>query len=96
LAKAGIAIKDALLFRKLIVFLKETSSVPEEDRKKIVESLNDSRTAEKFGEKLIILLERMDSSQKSSLLGKTFRILAEKKLRLKNSGEFHLLLIAFL
>ncbi|MCB1815115.1 MAG: hypothetical protein KDK04_25850 [Candidatus Competibacteraceae bacterium] len=72
--KTGASIKDALFTRKLLVFLSTISDIPVEKREGMLESLDDPRTSEKTGEKLLVLLERLESSEKAKLLAKTFKV----------------------
>lgn len=78
--KAGVAVKDALFFRKLLAFLKDLSSISQAKRAEMIESISDNATAESAGEKLLVLLDRMESSTKATLLGKSFRIMAEEEI----------------
>ena len=83
--KTGASIKDALFTRKLITFLNAISDIPTDKRAGMVESLNDPVTAEKAGEKLLVLLERFESSEKAKLLAKAFKIFVEGTI---NREEF--------
>lgn len=76
--KTGVSIKDALFTRKLLYFLSGISTIPPEKRAGMVDSLDDPETLEKAGEKLLILLERFDSSEKAKLLAKTFQVYVEE------------------
>ncbi|MGK0271266.1 MAG: hypothetical protein ACI88H_001923 [Cocleimonas sp.] len=75
--KTGASIKDALFTQKLLVFLNTISDIPADKRAGMVESLDDPSTSEKAGEKLLILLERLESSGKAKLLAKTFKVYVE-------------------
>jgi hypothetical protein len=75
--KAGVSVKDALFFKKLIAFLTDLSNIPQDKRAEMMASLNDADTVESTGEKLLALLDRMESPSKATLLGKSFRLLAE-------------------
>lgn len=74
--KAGVSIKDAIFFRKLLAFLTDLASVPQAKRAEMITSLNSEDATESAGEKLLTLLERLDSAAKANLLGKSFKLLA--------------------
>lgn len=74
--KAGISIKDAIFFRKLQAFLTGLADVPPVERARIISLLNNQDATESAGEKLLTLLERIDSVQKAHLLGESFKLLA--------------------
>ena len=80
LFKTGVTIKDALFTKKLIVFLQGLSDIPIEKRNAMIESLDDPKTNEKAGEKLLIIIERLDSSEKAKILAKAFRVYIEKSI----------------
>jgi len=71
--KTGASIKDALFTRKLITFLNAISDIPTDKRAGMVESLNDPVTAEKAGEKLLVLLERFMMDKAKDCLFVVFR-----------------------
>jgi hypothetical protein len=75
--KTGVTIKDYLFCRKLLVFLSGISDIPAQIRADMISSLEDPKTAEKTGEKLLILLERLESSEKAKLLAKAFKVYSE-------------------
>jgi hypothetical protein len=83
--KIGASIKDALFTRKLIAFLNAISDISADKRAGMVESLNDPVTSERAGEKLLVLLDRFESSEKARLLAKTFKIYVEGTV---NRDEF--------
>ena len=78
--KTGASIKDALFTKKLLVFLNSISSIPADKRAGMVESLGDPKTSEEAGEKLLTLLEKLESSEKAKLLARTFKIYIEKTI----------------
>jgi len=69
----GIAIRDKIFLKKIISFLFEIKSIPEEKRKKFIKKLNNnSKYNHKVGEKLIVIVDRLDDYNKSKLIGKLF------------------------
>jgi hypothetical protein len=71
LYQAGVEIHHHLFVRKIINFLRELSSIPLEKRWKFVEETekNPKKKCE-LGETLLLLIDRADSLQKPSILGK--------------------------
>lgn len=77
----GIAIRDKIFIKKIVSFLYEIKSIPEEDRKKFIERLNkDPKYSYKVGEKLIVIIDRLDDYDKPKLVGKLFRYTIEGKI----------------
>lgn len=68
--KGGGTIKDGILLRKLAVFLSDLSTIPQAKRQRMLAKLQKADTAEDVGEKLLILLDRLESTQKARLLAK--------------------------
>ena len=72
--KAGVTIRDELFVRKLLTFLNGLSDIPNEDRAEMIASLDDDETSEKAGEKILTLLDRLDSSAKATIMGEAFKL----------------------
>jgi hypothetical protein len=70
--KTGVTVKDALFLRKLLIFLDQLKEIPVEKRRDMIKSLADKTTQENVGEKLLGLLERLDSSAKARILAGAF------------------------
>lgn len=70
--KAGVTVKDALFLRKLLIFLDRLKEIPVETRRDMINSLADKATQENVGEKLLGLLDRLDSSVKARILAGAF------------------------
>ena len=78
LAVKGLKVKDAvsdhLLANKLTAFLQGTGTLSREERECAAEGLfKDKRSAQKSGEKLLMVLDRMTDAVKPELLGKLFK-----------------------
>ena len=72
--KAGVEIHHQLFLTKIINFLKELSNTPLEKREKFVEEIKRNPTQEREFEKtLLLLIDRADSLQKPSILGKLLK-----------------------
>ncbi len=72
--KTGVTVKDALLVRRLAAFLSDLSAIPTERRKQMLDSLQAENTAEDVGEKLLTVLDRLESTQKARLLSRAFAL----------------------
>lgn len=71
LYQAGVEIHHHLFVRKIINFLRELSSTPLEKRQKFVEEIEKNpKQKRELGETLLLLIDRADSLQKPSILGK--------------------------
>lgn len=75
LIKAGVAVKERFYIKKLLTFLREFSSINENQRIKfITEELSDDSKRERFGETMLNLIERNDDSKKFSLYARVFEV----------------------
>ncbi len=74
LYQAGIEIRQQLFIKKVVNFLRELSDTPFEKRQRFVEEIekNPGKKRE-FGETLVLLLDRADSIQKPSILGRLLK-----------------------
>jgi hypothetical protein len=71
LYQAGVEIHHHLFVRKIMNFLRELSSTPLEKRRKFVEDIEKNpKQKRELGETLLLLIDRADSLQKPSILGK--------------------------
>lgn len=74
--QAGVEIRQQLFLKKVIKFLQELSNTTFEKRQKFVAEIEqDPRKKREFGETLILLIERADSLQKPSILGRLLKYL---------------------
>ncbi len=83
--KTGASIRDARFLRKVRTFLVSLEKTTAEQRRKMIESLEESTTQESVGEKLVSLLDRFESAAKAGLLGRAF---AEYVARRITGDEF--------
>ena len=71
--KAGVTISELILSKKIALFLQEISTISYEDIEKFRQQIdNDGNFNRKVGENLLLLLDRQDQFEKSSMLGKLF------------------------
>jgi hypothetical protein len=66
----GATVRDALFLRKVVTFLADLKQIRVDKRRDMLDSLADSAAQEDVGEKLVGLLDRLDSSVKARLLAK--------------------------
>lgn len=76
--KTGVAINDYLFLNKMILFLNESAELSESKRKKIIEDLEDSEYQSEVGEKLIAIIDKLETGSKAKLLGKSFALLGNE------------------
>lgn len=68
--KAGSDIKSALFFRKITLFLKTLSEISYEDRRKFIDGMESMEKKHKFGEAILLLLEKAEDMSKPILIAK--------------------------
>lgn len=79
--KATIAIRDAIFLEKVIVFLQHIGKVPNKERQKMIEKIqNDNKFRYKFGKFSIIALDRYDDEYKAKYLGIAAQYLAREEI----------------
>jgi hypothetical protein len=74
----GTAIRDYRFSNKLLLFLCESSKLPLEKRLKIIEDLEDDNFQKEAGEKLIAIIDNLESSSKAILIGKLLNLFGQK------------------
>ncbi len=72
--KAGSDINSALFLRKIAIFLKTLSEVSDEERKKFVDNMETPEQKHKFGETILLLLERAENMTKPKLIAKIINV----------------------
>lgn len=76
LTKGGkliMSFRDRQLVSKLLVFLKQVEDIGEAERAEFFESLGSDKEKIRTGERLFTLLDRIESEEKSKLVGQLFR-----------------------
>jgi len=74
LYQAGVAIKEQLFIQKIMNFLEEPSNVPYEERLNFVEERDQNPEKKRvWGESLLLLIDRADSLEKPSILGRILK-----------------------
>lgn len=70
LMKAGRDIQASLFLRKIAIFLKEMSKASAEDRANFIAQFDSDEKQHKFGQAILMLLERSDDTVKPQLIAK--------------------------
>ncbi len=68
--KTGVAIRDHRFLSKLLYFLNESSKLSLNKREKLIEKLEDNEYQKEAGEKLIAIIDNLETKSKAELLGK--------------------------
>ncbi|WP_405210564.1 hypothetical protein [Dokdonia sp. Asnod2-E02] len=83
--KTGVAINDHRFLRKMLLFLSESSKLSDEARKDIIEKLDEEDYQAESGEKLIAIIDKLETGSKSILLGRALALFGNKII---NKDEF--------
>lgn len=74
LAKVAMGIRENIFVKKVLKFLIELKDIPGEERKKFIAGLDsDTHKIHKVGEKIIVILERLDDIDKATIVGRLLR-----------------------
>lgn len=75
----GVAIRDYRFTNKLLLFLHESSKLPQSKRLKLIEKLEyDDCFQKEAGEKLIAIIDNLESSSKAILMGKLINLFGQE------------------
>jgi|688.fasta_scaffold580986_1 hypothetical protein len=89
-SKIGISINDQIFAKKLICFLSNLSELNAVDRSAMIDRLdNEDGFRRKVGDRLIELLDRVDSHAKPEMLAKAFRAYATSQIVTSNAKLTH-------
>jgi hypothetical protein len=81
IGKAGVSINDRVFAKKLVQFIVSLSTVSESDRNTMIDRLNEEEDfRNKVGERLIEILDRVDSHKKPEMIARVFQAYALKKI----------------
>lgn len=84
IVKAGISVSEELFFRKLTRFLVELEKVPVEDRAKLLDKYPEDSDAQKeLGERLLLLLEKLNQAEKPTILARFFSAYVREEIDLQ-------------
>lgn len=77
--RATVSIRDRMFANKLAYFLKEIASIPSEQRKKLIDEINESDdTKVKVGERILYVVDKCRDHESSRIAGIVFRAFLEK------------------
>jgi hypothetical protein len=68
--KTGTAIRDHRFLSKLLQFLNESAKLTDKQREKLVENLEDEEYQKNAGERLIAIIDNLETKSKAKLVGK--------------------------
>ncbi len=78
---AVTSIQDKLFLKKMLTFLHELKSVPQDRRiEQIIKIEDDTKYKTKVGEKLLYIISKCDDLDKSSMVGSLFKCYLESKI----------------
>jgi|GEM_PF-2543776 len=72
--KTGVSVNDYLFLNKLLLFLNESSKLSFKDREYIVENLKDDNYQSDVGEKLIAIIDKLETGSKAILVGRALAL----------------------
>jgi hypothetical protein len=81
----GVAIRDYRFLNKLLLFLHESSKLPLEKRLKLIDELEETTFQKEADEKLISIIDNLETSSKAILIGKLLNLFGQKVI---NKEEF--------
>lgn len=74
MAQVAMGIRENIFARKVLKFLTQLKDVPKEQREKFIEKLeSDKDHHHKVGEKVMVILERLDDMDKATIIGRLMR-----------------------
>ncbi|ALD21722.1 hypothetical protein AM218_11515 [Hymenobacter sp. DG25A] len=79
LYKIGTSIRERIFINMILKFLVELKDIPLEKRKEFADRLQEGSYRDKAGEKIIVILDKLDDSDKASMIGKLFRACIQGK-----------------
>lgn len=78
-------IQSYSLTKKILHFLNEFNSISEKEKTKLFEKIdNNDRYSKDFGERLLLIIENLNSIEKSIILGKSIKLLCQDKLNIND------------
>jgi hypothetical protein len=74
----GFAIRDYRFSNKLLLFLNESSKLPLRKRLRLIEDLENNDFQKEAGEKLIAIIDNIETSSKAILIGKLLNLFGQE------------------
>ena len=79
--KTASSIKDQIFLKKLYAFLFHLKDIPKDKRAKFIENLNKSeKSKQQIGQKLLLLIEKLDDFDKPKILSNLLKATIEEKI----------------
>lgn len=78
--KTGVAIRDYRFLNKILLFLDESSKLTPKKREKIIERLEDIEYQTEAGEKLLAIIDQLETGSKAKILGKTMVLFGNNEI----------------
>lgn len=72
--KTGVAVNDYRFLNKLLLFLQESSVISSAKRENLINKLEDDKYQLEAGEKLIAVIDKLETGSKAKLLGKALAL----------------------
>jgi hypothetical protein len=83
--KIGIGIREKFIIEKVYKFLFQLKDIPEKDKTNFLDKCErDKNFNSNITEKLLIILDRIDDSEKATIIGNLFKKLIEEKISLND------------
>jgi hypothetical protein len=73
-------ISDRILLKKILLFLKEVSEIDLDKREKFMSEMGNENYRNYIGENLLLLIDKHERFEKSSILGQLFQLLANQAI----------------
>jgi hypothetical protein len=80
--KAYSAIRESLSLRKIVIFLQQFSSLSQEVRQSFIEGFSTPVEKHRFGQSVLLLLERAEDMKKPAIVGKLMAAAASGEIGL--------------
>lgn len=76
-------ISNSFFTKKILKFLFELSSISNKERLNFIEQLDNENESAKIGEKILIIINKLDDVDKATILGKLFKLTIEGKIEMQ-------------
>jgi hypothetical protein len=75
-------ISNSFFTKKMLKFLLELNTIPKLERINFIERLESEDESRKVGEKILIIINKIDDTDKATILGKLFKITIEEEIEI--------------
>lgn len=73
-------VSNAFFTKKILKFLFELNDIPESERLEFIRKMESEKETQNVGEKILIILNKIDDVDKATILGKIFKITIEEEI----------------